>query len=287
MKNVAQEKMNEIVAQVIESIEKDETGSWTKPWVGSSLPQNYKTKTPYSGFNTLALMFMQQEMNWTSNQYLTFNQIKYIKGAHLKKGSKSTPVFFFKMLEKEKIVKGKKEIETIPLLKFYYVYNLDQIEGIDRKELQEDERNEDLNTFVSNCNIDVRLSLSAAYYSPKEDYIGMPDFKIFKSSEAYSSTILHELAHSTGHESRLNRDMEGEFGSEKYSTEECIAELTSMFLMNHLNITGETKNSEAYIRGWLIKGLKEEPKMLWRIASKANKAFQYLLEQQIEQEVAA
>jgi len=284
MKNIAQEKMDEIVQKVIESIENNETGTWSQGWLENGLPQNYKTQTPYSGFNTLTLMFMAEEMGYSSNQWLTFNQIKFIKGAHLKKGSKSTPVFFFKMLDKTEEINGKKEKTTIPLLKFYYVYNTDQVEGIEIG--TEKPQNEDLNTFVANTQVEVKTRMNA-YYSPKSDYIGMPDLKLFKSSEDHAATLLHELAHSTGHETRLNREMGGEFASEEYSKEECIAELTSMFLMSHLGIKGQTKNSEAYIKGWLIKGLKAEPKLLWKIASESQKAFNYLLEQQQEQEIAA
>ncbi len=285
MANIAQEKMNEITQKVISSIEKNETGVWSKGWIGSDMPSNYKTKTPYSGFNTISLMIMQEEMKYSSSQWLTFNQIKFIKGAKLKKGSKSTPVFFFKILEKKEIIKGKEEISKIPLLKFYYVFNTDQVENL---EIGEDKpHNTDLNQFVANCNIEVKLSLSAAYYSPKKDYIGMPDLKVFDTVEGYASTLLHELTHSTGHQSRLDRDMQGEFGSDSYSYEECIAELGSLFLMNHLGIEGETKNSEAYIKSWLIKGLKAEPKLLWKIASSAQKAYAYLLEQQEQKQEAA
>jgi len=285
MANIAQEKMDEIVQKVITSIENNETGIWSKGWIGSDLPTNHKTKTSYSGFNIISLMIMQEEMNYSSSQWLTFNQIKFIKGAKLKKGSKSTPVFFFKILEKKEMIEGKEEILKIPLLKFYYVYNTEQVEGI---EIGTDKpHNTDLNEFVSNCNIEVKRSLSSAYYSPKEDHIGMPDLKMFDTVESYASTLLHELTHSTGHSSRLDRDMQGVFSSDSYSYEECIAELGSLFLMNHLSIEGETKNSEAYIKNWLIKGLKAEPKLLWKIASSAQKAYAYLLEQQeLEQKAA-
>jgi antirestriction protein ArdC len=99
--------------------------------------------------------------------------------------------------------------------------------------------------------------------------------------------LLHELTHSTGHKSRLDRDLTGKFGSESYSKEECIAELGSLFLMAHLKIEGETKNSEAYIKGWLLKGLKQDPKMLWKLASEAQKAFNFLLSVQKEEDKAA
>ncbi len=285
MNNVAQEKLNEIVEKLISKIENNETGLWSKSWIsGGGLPSNYANKTSYSGFNILSLMFMMEGENWSSNQFLTFNQIRKIKGAKLKKGSLSTPVFFFKMLEKKETIKGKEEISKIPLLKFYYVYNLDQCEGIEIGTDKEHRAN--LNEFVANCNIEIKTR-SEAYYSPLKDYIGIPDLKLFKTTESYASTLLHELSHSTAHPSRLDRDMTGRFGSESYAKEECIAELSSMFLCSHLDIQNEAKSSEAYIKNWLIDSLKAEPKLLWKIASESQKVFSYLLDQQEKEEKAA
>ena len=285
MANVAQDKMNEIVARVIKSIENNETGIWSKSWIGGGLPMNHATKTLYSGLNTIFLMFEQEEKGYTTNRWITFNQIRKIKRAKLKKGSSATPVFFFKLLDKkEENEEGEEVTKKIPLLKFYYVYNLDQVEGI--KVGAEKEENIDLNEFVANTEIEIKTR-PEAFYNPKEDYIGIPDLKLFKSTETYAATLLHELTHATGHKSRLDRDLSGRFGSESYSKEECIAELGSLFLMAHLKIEGEIKNSEAYIKNWLIKGLKEEPKMLWKLASEAQKAFNFLLSLQKDKEIAA
>lgn len=276
----AQDKMNEIVEKIIKSIENDTTGIWTKSWVGGGLPLNYASKTTYSGFNILSLLLMQDEMNWTTSQYLTFNQIKKIKGAKLKKGSKSTPVFFFKILEKKEEKNGVKKIVNIPLLKFYYVFNLDQIEGIEIGSQKQE--NSDLNDFVNNCDVDVRIK-TEAYYSPIDDYIGIPSINMFNSVEAYASTILHELSHSTGHKDKLNRNLSAKFGSESYAREECIVELSNMFLCNHLSIKNEANQSEAYIKNWLVDSLKAEPKMLWKLASESQKIFNYLLSLQDKQ----
>lgn len=283
MKNVAQGKMDEIVQKVITSIEKNETGIWSKGWIGGGLPSNYASKTTYSGFNIISLMVMQEEENYTSNNWLTFNQIKKIKGAKLKKGSTSTPVFFFKILEKKETVDGVEKISKIPLLKFYYVFNLDQVEGIEIG--TEKDENLSLNEFVVNTGITVK-NRSEAYYSPREDYIGMPDLKLFKSTESYASTLLHELAHSTGHSTRLDRDMKDKFGTGGYAREECIAELSSMFLCSHLAIQNEAKSSEAYIKNWLVDSLKEEPKLLWKISSEAQKVFNFLAAAQEEKQAA-
>ena len=283
MANAAQQKMNEIVEKVIKNIEENKTGLWHKSWIGG-LPQNYTNKTPYSGFNLITLSIVQEEKNYTSNNWLTFNQIRKIKGAKLKKGSISTPIFFFKILEKKEEIDGEKKISKIPLLKFYNVFNTDQIEGIEIG--SEKANNEDLDSFVDNCNIPVKNG-SEAFYSTREDAITMPHLKMFESTEAYASTLLHELTHATGHKSRLNRDLKNCFGSEAYAKEECIAELGSMFLCQHLNIQNQSKQAEAYIKGWLVDGLRADPKLLWKLASEAQKAYNWTLEQQKEQEQAA
>ena len=273
--SIAQEKMSEIVDKLITKIENNETGLWSKSWIsGNRLPSNFASKSTYSGFNILSLMMMIEENNWTSNQFLTFNQIKKIKGASLKKGSLSTPVFFFKMIDKTEIVNNEEVEKKIPLLKFFYVYNLDQVSGI---ELGSDkDKNIDLNDFVFNSGVKVKTRPSP-YYSLNGDYIGIPELKMFDSVEAYGSTILHELAHATGSENRLNRDMSGSFEDEEYAFEECVAELSSIFLCNHLNIEGQERQAEAYIKGWLINGLKANPKLLWKISSEAQKVFNYLV----------
>jgi len=237
MANAAQQKMNEIVEKVIKNIEENKTGLWHKSWIGG-LPQNYTTKTPYSGFNLITLSIIQEEEGYASNNWLTFNQIRKIKGVKLKKGSTSTPIFFFKILEKREEIDGEEKISKIPLLKFYNVFNTEQVEGIEIGSNKE--HNEDLDAFVSNCNIPVKTG-TEAFYSPKNDTITVPDLKMFESTEAYASTLLHELTHATGHKSRLNRDLGNCFGSPEYAKEECIAELGSMFLCQHLNIENQAK----------------------------------------------
>ena len=272
--SIAHERMNEIVSEVIKSIERNDTGIFPKSWVGGGLPKNYSSQTPYRGLNTLTLMMVQEQREFSSNLWLTFNQIKKIKGARLLKGSTGTPVFFFNIIEKEKEREGEVTLEKIPFLKFYYVFNLDQIEGIDIGTPKEE--NVSLHDFVANTGVVVKKSYDA-YYIPDLDYIGIPDLKLFDSAESYASVLLHELAHSTGHPSRLNRDLSGEFGSDAYAKEECIAELSSMFLCAHLQIDNEPKKGASYIKGWLINGLKEEPKFLWKIASESQKVLNYLV----------
>ena len=98
MANVLQERLNEMVENIISKIENNETGSWFKSWATCGIPTNFETKSSYNGFNILSLMFEAQRNEYKSNYWLTFNQIRELK-ATVKKGEKSTPIFFFKPLK--------------------------------------------------------------------------------------------------------------------------------------------------------------------------------------------
>lgn len=282
MANIAYDKLNDMVEKIITKIESGDTGSWFKPWAGAGLPTNYSSKTMYNGFNILSLLYTAEENEYKTNYWLTFNQLKKL-GGKLNKGSTSTPVFFFKPMEiTEENEEGEMITKTIPLLKFYNVFNLDQT----NLELGNVENSLDLSfeEFISNTNVTIKQA-SEAFYSPSKDYIGMPHISLFDNIDSYKSVILHELAHSTGHESRLNRDLSGTFGSESYAKEELIAELSSMFLSAHLGIESKIRH-EAYLQNWL-QAIKAEPKLLWKSASEAQKVFDYLLSlQQTDQKAA-
>ena len=138
--------------------------------------------------------------------------------------------------------------------------------------------------FISNLNIEIKNS-SEAFYSPKNDYVGIPSISLFDSVDNYYSVLLHELSHATGHETRLNRDLSGTFGSESYAKEELIAELGSVFLCSYLNIQSSIRH-EAYLKSWL-SAIKAEPKLLWKSASEAQKILDYFISLNKREEIAA
>lgn len=270
-----QDKMNQIVEMFIALLENDEAGNWIKPWM-SNLPMNYASKTAYKGFNIIALAMEAEERQFSSNSWMTFNQAKKLKG-HIKQGEKGTPVFFFKPMEvKKETEEGETITKTIPLLKSYMVFNIDQIEGIDECG-NEVECVEAIDEFVAKSDAVIRTSPDKAYYSPSEDYIAMPAMERFKDTDGYYATLLHELTHMSGHPTRLNRDLSGTFGSEKYAFEELVAELGSAFLCSHLGIDLQNAQHPQYLQSW-IKMLRENPKVLWKASSKAQQAFEYLRE---------
>lgn len=125
-----------------------------------------------------------------------------------------------------------------------------------------------------------------AFYSPSGDYIQIPMLKQYKHANEYYSTAFHEMTHSTGHYSRLNRlKSDAFFGSHNYSKEELVAEMGSAMLCSYLGIeTAHTfKNSTAYIQSWL-KALNDDKTMFYWACKQAEKAVKFILGVEEEQE---
>ena len=254
---------------------------WRKPWNTAGMSKNLISGKTYQGVN--AIMTNLQSFN--SEYWLTFKQCKSLKGK-IVKGSKSTPVIFWKFLDgKIDDVTGK--ADKIPMLRYYNVFNATQTEGIDypkaTTELTEFKQIESAEKILADMPLGMPKVLheeQRAYYQPGSDIINMPKKESFANTPEYYSTLFHELTHSTGHKDRLNRDgVAGEisFGSNCYSKEELIAEIGASFLNGHSGIMHKTiDNSTAYIRSWLGK-LKSDKKLVITASGKAQKAANYIL----------
>ena len=267
-------------------IEQLESGiiPWEKPWTGiRSGAFNRIRKKPYSLLNQMLLKF--------DGEYATFKQWQDL-GGHVRKGEKSEIVTFWKIqpVEEEK-EDGTKEVKHIPLLRYYNVFHISQVDGVEplpKDELNDIEPIEKADTVLHDywTKEDITVEYKAgndAYYSPRRDLIRLPLFEQFTNTNEYYSTAFHESVHSTMKESRCNRteDRKGKlvaYGSEEYSKEELVAEIGSANLMNILGIetTKSFKNSSAYIQGWLSK-LQSDVKFIVSASSKAEKAVKYIL----------
>lgn len=267
-----------ITDRIMELLEEG-VAPWHKPWKGGGEAMNLVSKRGYRGINR----FLLNAASYASPYWLTFNQAK-TQGGAIKKGEKSTPVVFWKLLEKEDQKTGEKK--EVPVLRYYRVFNLEQTEGIegppaedaDEKEFTPMERCEKLVAAMPNPPKLQHLR-QAAWYRPSQDLVNMPKPESFVSSEEYYSTLFHELAHATGHESRLKRptltDM-APFGSTNYSKEELVAEMTAAFLCGATGIANATiDNSAAYLNGWLKK-LKKDNMLVVQAAAQAQKAADYI-----------
>jgi len=162
---------------------------------------------------------------------------------------------------------------------------LSQTEGIDipASLLQETDANNPIETceqIVTNMPDPPAFEQSdKAWYSPSRDAVGMPGRSLCHSSEEYYATEFYELAHSTGHAKRLHRedfDNTVSFGSESYSKEELIAEMTAAMLCGIAGIEQKTlENSAAYLRTWIAR-LKPDSRLLVSAASHAQKAADFI-----------
>lgn len=254
---------------------------WRKPWASGGLPKNFITKKAYSGINCLLLHLS----GFVEPYYLTFQQIKKLGGS-VKGGSRSQIVVYWNWIESKTENDSNGEPVVYPLLKYYRVFNIEQVTGITYesavKQLNEFEKNDECEGIVTGYvdHPEITHLKQQAFYSPATDTINMPVKESFASSQEYYATLFHEFIHSSGHSKRLNREGVkdlNDFGSEIYSKEELIAEIGASFLCARAGIENQTfKNSVAYIQGWLAV-IKKDSKFLIHSATKAQKAADYIL----------
>lgn len=273
MKQSAFDKINN---QVFSLLEKGIV-PWKQTWT-NELPQNLVSKRNYNGWNFFWLYFEALGKGYTTNYWLTFKQCRDL-GGYVKKGEKSSDVFFWKPIEILDKETGKKK-KTI-ILKEYKVFNFSQCDGLKLPEKSEIKRLQGAESVVAayKDNPEIIYSGSPCYYVTK-DKVGMPERNSFKTSEEYYSTLFHELVHSTGHEKRLNRKelmTNTFFGASDYSKEELVAELGAAYLSAHAGISNAViENQAAYIKSW-SKRLQEDKTLLVSACSKAQKSFDYIL----------
>lgn len=276
-----------VTDRIIEALENG-TVPWHKPWHsnGTRLAISHVTGKPYSLLNQL---FLGTE----PGEYITFKQCAQ-EGGYVRKGEKSKFVVFWKFLEEKDEETG--EVKQIPYLRYYNVFHISQCEGIkprfDTSVIipAPAEANEAADHIIdgyvarSGINLIIRES-SEAYYSPATDTVVLPQLSQFESTAEYYSTAFHELTHSTGHSSRLNRlDQAAHFGNEVYSREELVAELGAATLVNHVGLetASSFRNNAAYIAGWL-KALQDDKRLVVVAAGKAEKAVKMILGEKDEE----
>lgn len=268
------------------------TVPWRKCWsAGSGMPKNLVSKKEYRGIN----VFILASSNYASPYWLTYRQATEL-GGFVRKGEKSTPVIFWKMLDKHDEDNDTKATGRIPLLRQYHLFSADQCENIpipaDPEEIVNPfspiERCEQIIAGYKN-RPDIHYGGSKAFYRVSEDRVQMPHEHTFNTSEDFYQVLLHELSHSTGHKNRLARKEvveRNEFGSEDYSSEEICADLSASMLCAVAGISNQTiEMSASYINGWLSV-LRFDKKAVVVAAARAQAAADYILGKTFAEEVA-
>ena len=252
---------------------------WEKPWISAGNAVSHATGKPYSLLNQMLL--------GRPGEYVTFNQCQQ-EGGKVRKGEKSSMVVFWKWIEEK--YPDTEEVKQIPFLRYFNVFHIDQCEGLTAKHTQElpntvaaDQTAEAIIAgYIQTSG--VRLNHEAgdqAFYRPSTDSITLPLLVQFKETAEYYSTAFHEMVHSTGHKTRLDRlEKTAFFGSEAYSKEELIAEIGAATLVNHVGLetSRSFRNSTAYVQNWL-RVLQNDKRFIVSAAGKAEKAVNLILNQ--------
>ena len=289
--DIVSENRKQIVDEIIAQMEKGEL-FWKKNWIEGSLPHNPLTGAVYKGGNRLRLIFLMDAYGYTDARFVTYAQAKKA-GWKVKPGSKGIfcEKWTYYKLEEIKDEQTGDVIKKIisyyqhPVVSYFYLYHASSIEGIPPEAAKPPVLNQDENELA---NMLIRASpcivreggMEGAFYNMSQDFIHVPRRDDFKSGQDFITTTLHEMIHSTGHPTRLNRDMSGGFGSESYAKEELVAELGSVFAAADIGIPalGEHfENHAAHLQSWL-KALKEDPNELFNAASKAEGAADFITE---------
>lgn len=275
----------ELTDKIIQLLEKsDDMGKWISPWkkTTSSLPNNFKSGRQYGGANLFNLYISQIVKGYKSGKWGSFKQWND-KDVSVKKGEKSSIIRVpipVKRIDEDGID------TSFIFFKGVHVFNADQVDGYDDKSFN-DSPNEntimdiaEVDKFIENTGAVIKIEGDQARYNYGEDIIFMPLKELFVKTETSSSTecwysaILHEIAHWTGIEKRLNRNFSNDMDA--YAFEELVAEISSVFLCKQLGVNNEFRIDHAqYIKHW-IDILKKDNKLIYKAAGEANKVAQYL-----------
>ena len=263
-----------ITQQFIDAIESGMvSGKWVRPWAlgPNGFPTNAVTGKQYSGTNAVMLLIAG------GGEWATYKQWQSI-GAQVRKGEKATKIL------RPIIKKDPSGLEDDKVIGFTgaSVFAADQVDGYTAQVIEPKQFNDHAlaEAFVAATGADIRHNVDGdrgAYYVPSADFINMPTKELFHGETEYYSTLLHELSHWTGHESRLDRELNtGRFGNEAYAFEELVAELASTFLCAHLGVhQGYQDNHARYLKSWL-RVLQNDSKALMTAASQAERAYKFL-----------
>ena len=312
-KSKAFEKLTPERKALIELVQKnmiENDSLWVPGWRNTGVPVSAVTGKKYRGINNMNLTLVSMVRGYSDNRWVSYKQMEnndwHFKtdeeGKSLGKGS-GVVIEFFELRDREtkkafdrKSLDGMTKEEqqeymtrnVYPLRKYYRVFNGDLIDGIPEREKREidpngiNERAENVLSYWSENEAKIIYGGQSAFYRPSTDEIHLPPKEAFYDMPEFYATALHEVGHSTGHETRLNRDLSGKFGTSDYATEELRAEIASLFLEQDLEIQVSEKhieNNSKYIKAWHDK-ISEDPNVLFTAIADADKIAKYIVEKE-------
>lgn len=303
-----QQQRNELVQQVIKDIQSGKPFFWDSGYI-SKRPRNLLKSLQgkdqyYNGINNIRLILAAKHFGFEDSRWTTFKQAQEL-GAKIQKGAKGIHIEYWQyakpIMETNPNTKKKEQVYVIdeetgkkvpayvkldyPIIKNYVVFNASQVEGIEKEiplKIHHEDTIKSMEDMIQHSEAKIYYDQdSKNYYSPSNDEIHVVSKERFKTLNNFYATVAHEIAHSTGAKNRLNRktliENDG-FGNTVYAKEELRAKLTSMFLAQKYNINFDKNHYEnhvAYLQSW-IKALQDDYNELFRAASEAEKAMQYI-----------
>lgn len=288
----------ELTNQIIALAMSDNVLPWNKPWnmVKGLSPFNFDHGTNYKGFYNQLVLAMKA--NGRIPAFAMYSKAKHTA----KKGAKGVKIMKPIMYKKENEQTGKDEFKFggVSYITVFHYTDLEMsdeaVKALEDKHTPKTDGNglsfnpiaecESVVALMPNCPAIDHEGGNSAYYTPSKDTVSMPKREQFKSEEQYYMTLFHEIAHSTGHFTRLDRfkknKEEFKFNHKKdYSFEELVAEMTACFLGSHCDIMSKAQmdNSASYLKGWVSK-LQSNPDWIVKASGQATKAMDYITDLQ-------
>jgi antirestriction protein ArdC len=274
------------------------TRPWTKPWtttssIAGAIRPSRHDGMPYRGINVLILWSEASDNGYTSSTWMTYRQAQLL-GAQVRKGERGTTIVYAKQIQllNKDATTDEDNTRTIPLLKAYTVFNVQQIDGLPAKYTPQTSpetvaidvagRVNRADAFVTTTGAHIQHRGNRACYIPSLDRIEIPPYAQFRdtptstAAEGYYATLLHELVHWTSPAQRCDRELGKRFADNAYAHEELVAEIGAAFLCADLNIALEPRpDHAAYIATWLTV-LKSDKRAIFNAAALAQRAADYL-----------
>ena len=265
-------------------------GKWDCIFKRGSMPINASTAKRYRGINWLMLNYETEQKEYSKPIFSSYKQWASLKG-QVKKGSKGTPIVFYRPIMQPSKIDPSKEVNAGCILNYSKVFNIDQVDLTESKYKPDEFKSgkqysiDQIDTFVKATKVEIKNSEGhGCYYNQTKDFINMElktNFKDTKESDAtihYYSTLFHELTHATGHKNRLDRKNKFDDNKKSYAYEELVAEIGSIFFGFEFNITKTIRDNHAkYLNSW-IKALQNDYTFLTGATAQAQKAVDYFME---------
>lgn len=273
----------EVTEKMIDALE-DGIVPWRKPWTSLGAHRNLVSGREYRGINVYLTALSAMRGGYSYPLWVTMRQANQL-GGRVRAGERGTMVVFWEpRVDVRKSEAGEEEKVRRLVFKRYYLWNVEQVQGLVLPELP---RVDGAATHEGADSIwrgyagrpALEHGGGAAFYAAGPDLIQMPPRASFDGTAAYYQVLFHEAVHSTGAKKRLNRStltQAGKFGDANYSQEELVAEMGGAMLLARAGMEPAYENSGAYLRGWLT-ALHDDKRLIVLAAQAAEKAARFVL----------